>query len=460
MAFACNSTRVATLQAGDGTDQTGYIERLAWVSHRIRSNGSNGTAISDALEWHIAIDRLRMDTVHGLRQSTAGVIDGMLGEVQLRPPFSMAGAQSQPGCESSSRNCAIAWKVGWFSWRGVWRACQAVCVALRGSAWLCVLGVLGLGPPALAADTSVPIHLLLSGADDCSSLRELLASIQKRNGRVRLAAGDEAASTVTFRVWYANAGFTGELSVRGVDGSSSTREVSGDSCVGVLETLALTASLALQSAWEQHDERKASEATKALAVPEPPKSLEAPKAGKSAASGGSRLQVEAGAQAALARVVAPHLNVGGGVLARARWQRDELFSPSVSISAVHTRNELFESSRHAAMRVTGVSVALCPIALRPHRRLRVEPCWMTTGAQLQALGRELDSEQSVSRSWWATGALARLAFEPSPRFAFELEGGALLPLVDRRFVALPSRTLLGSTPAIAPIATAGVVYAL
>jgi hypothetical protein len=342
------------------------------------------------------------------------------------------------------------------------RTCQAVCVALRGSAWLCVLGVLGLGPPAIAADTSVPIHLLLSGGDECSSLRELLASIQKRNGRVRLAAGGEAASTVTFRVWHTDAGLTGELSVQGVDGSASTRQVSGDTCVGVLETLALTASLALQSAWEQHDEKKASEVEAAAApAPEPPRLVEtSSKAPEAPASPSSRLLVEAGAQAALSQVVAPHLNVGGGVLARARWQRDELFSPSLSISALHTRNELFESSRHAAVHVTGITLVLCPVAIRPHRRLRLEPCWMATGAELQAQGRELDSEQSVSRSWWGTGALARLAFEPSPRFAFELEGGALLPLVDRRFVVLPSRTVLGSTPTIAPIATAGVVYAL
>jgi hypothetical protein len=380
----------------------------------------------------------------------------------------MAGAQSQPGCEIGSRNCAAALKAGWISWREVERSCQAVCVALRASAWLCVLGVLGLGPPAIAADTSVPIHLLLSGADDCSSLRELLASIQKRNGRVRLAAGGEAASTVAFRVWHTDAGLTGELAVRGVDGSASTRQVSGDSCEGVLETLALTASLALQSAWEQHDEMSASKAeATAGAVTEPTKLVEtskspptSPKPPASPASPGSRLLVEAGAQAALSQVVAPHLNVGGGVLARARWQRDELFSPSLSVSALHTRNELFESSRHAAMHVTGISVVLCPVALRPHRRLRLEPCWMTTGAQLQALGRELDFEQSVSRSWWGTGALARLAFEPGSRLAFEVEGGALLPLVDRRFVALPSRTVLGSTPVIAPIATAGVVYAL
>jgi len=67
-AFACNATRVATLQIGDGTDETNYtingvkIERFHWVSHRVQSDMSTGTAIPQALEWHTAIDRMRMDT--------------------------------------------------------------------------------------------------------------------------------------------------------------------------------------------------------------------------------------------------------------------------------------------------------------------------------------------------------------------------------------------------------------
>lgn len=341
-------------------------------------------------------------------------------------------------------------------------ACQAWCVALRSSAWLCVLGVLGLAPSAAATEAFVPVELEISGAEDCSSVRELLASIQKRNGRVRLAAGDEPASRLTVRLRRSDAGLTGELSVRAVDGSTSTRSVSGTTCGSVIETLALTASLALQAALPEAGASPETGAAKPAetktAVPRATATTTTATTTTTRRDG--RLSVEAGAQAALARMVAPHLNVGGGLVARARWQRDELFSPSLTISALHTRNELFESSRHAAVHVTGVSLVVCPIAVRPSRRLRVEPCWITTGAELRALGRELELEQSVSRSWWGTGALARLAFEPSSRFAVELEGGALLPLVDRRFVALPSRTSLGSTPALAAIATAGVVYAL
>jgi hypothetical protein len=72
LTFACNANRVATLQVGDGTDQTRYtingqtVERFHWVSHRVQSDGSSGAAIPQALEWHIAIDRLRMGTLKHL----------------------------------------------------------------------------------------------------------------------------------------------------------------------------------------------------------------------------------------------------------------------------------------------------------------------------------------------------------------------------------------------------------
>jgi hypothetical protein len=67
-AFACNATRVATLQVGDGTDGTRYtidgtkLERFHWVSHRIQGDGTTGAAIAGAVDQHYKIDRLRMGT--------------------------------------------------------------------------------------------------------------------------------------------------------------------------------------------------------------------------------------------------------------------------------------------------------------------------------------------------------------------------------------------------------------
>lgn len=69
LAFSCNVTRVATLQAGDGTDGTQYTidgeqyERVHHISHRINGDGTSGSAIAGAEEKHARIDRLRVETL-------------------------------------------------------------------------------------------------------------------------------------------------------------------------------------------------------------------------------------------------------------------------------------------------------------------------------------------------------------------------------------------------------------
>ncbi len=69
IAFACNTTRVATIQAGDGTDGTRYTingelyERFHHISHRVNSDGGSGSAIANAEEKHHNVDRLRIETL-------------------------------------------------------------------------------------------------------------------------------------------------------------------------------------------------------------------------------------------------------------------------------------------------------------------------------------------------------------------------------------------------------------
>ena len=69
LAFSCNMTRVATLQAGDGTDHTNYVvdgvktEKFHYISHRQADDGGGGGAkIPNAVELHAKIDRIRMET--------------------------------------------------------------------------------------------------------------------------------------------------------------------------------------------------------------------------------------------------------------------------------------------------------------------------------------------------------------------------------------------------------------
>lgn len=84
LAFACNFNRVATLQHGDGTDQTKYAvpsnASLGWpfhhLSHRVQSDSETGSN-STAEQAHAEIDVLRMKTLlHGLDQFKArGLFD-------------------------------------------------------------------------------------------------------------------------------------------------------------------------------------------------------------------------------------------------------------------------------------------------------------------------------------------------------------------------------------------------
>lgn len=86
LTFACNQNRVATLQIGDGTDGTRYtvngqqMESFHHISHRIRSDGSSGDAIAGAVDFHAAIDRIRMNTFKHLldRWSEYSTPDGSL----------------------------------------------------------------------------------------------------------------------------------------------------------------------------------------------------------------------------------------------------------------------------------------------------------------------------------------------------------------------------------------------
>jgi hypothetical protein len=65
-AFSCDINRVATLQIGEGNDQTQYevggsrLPRFHWISHRIYSDGSEGETIPDAITLHHQVDRLQL----------------------------------------------------------------------------------------------------------------------------------------------------------------------------------------------------------------------------------------------------------------------------------------------------------------------------------------------------------------------------------------------------------------
>lgn len=65
-ALACGRVRAATLQIGEGNDQTQYfvggskLPRFHWISHRIESDGAMGEPIPEADRLHHEIDKIQL----------------------------------------------------------------------------------------------------------------------------------------------------------------------------------------------------------------------------------------------------------------------------------------------------------------------------------------------------------------------------------------------------------------
>lgn len=65
-AFSCDLNRAASIQVGEGNDQTQYevdgsrLPRFHWISHRIYSDGSEGEVIPNAVDLHHQVDRLQL----------------------------------------------------------------------------------------------------------------------------------------------------------------------------------------------------------------------------------------------------------------------------------------------------------------------------------------------------------------------------------------------------------------
>jgi hypothetical protein len=89
LAFACGYTRAATLQVGEGNDQTQYtiagtrLPRFHWISHRIYSDGSDGAAIPQAIELHAQVDRLQMQMYRHLLDRLDAISSPVAGHTLL-----------------------------------------------------------------------------------------------------------------------------------------------------------------------------------------------------------------------------------------------------------------------------------------------------------------------------------------------------------------------------------------
>jgi hypothetical protein len=355
-------------------------------------------------------------------------------------------------------------------------------------------------PPPASGSDGVPIRVEFDAPSGCSSVDAFYAGLLTRMGRARRAAPGEEGVHLGVRLTRVGTKVRGELRMMDGPGDGDTRRVDGESCDAVVEVLSLTAALALvgqpqratpppapprppppprpssssspSSSTTPSSETppKPPESTPAAEAPKPPEPPKPPDADKTPVivkppppppeHVGTRFPI--GLQAVVANVnaISNAMNVGGGIGVRLERHADGRPRASVGVTFLYAPNDLLQDPDDISLHWTALAVTGCP-PFSLGRTLTLQACAQGIGGWLSATGRGISNPSSARRTWWSAGALLRAGAHLGGRFALELEAGATVPLVARRFHIIGSPdTTVGKTPTIAPVIALGLSVAL
>lgn len=367
---------------------------------------------------------------------------------------------------------------------------------------LAVLLALAAPAPAAASD-AVPIRVEFDAPAGCSSADTFYGGLLARMSRARRALPGEAAVHFGVKLTRAGNKVRGELRLMdGSPGDGDTRRVEGETCDAVVEVLSLTAALALvtrpaapipppppsrqpapppnprsngssSSQSAPSSSQSSSSSSGKSPAPEsskPPETEEKPPAPDElpptvtilpppAPEPPHGAHFELGLQAVAADVISKAINLGGGVALR--FERNSAGGPgaSLGVTFLYASNDLVQSPGEIAAKWMALAATACP-GWSVGRIVTLQPCAQAIGGWLAASGRGLTNPASVGRSWLSAGALVRAEAHLGAGFSVELEAGASVPILRRRFIVTTPEGTVGETPTIAPIVTLGLSRSL
>jgi hypothetical protein len=291
--------------------------------------------------------------------------------------------------------------------------------------------------------------------ESCPNAPAFLGAIRARTERPRLAGPGEEAVTFAVTISGEAAGpVIGRLEIREIEGSRQQRTVEGPSCAEVAKALALIVALYLDpdAATGPEPER----------VPEPgPAPPSAPRKQSSPPLPPTESAIRVGGGGALGALggvgpsIAPFLTAfveatyrGPGPLS---WLRP---SARLGIELATTAAEVGPGSERYFL-AAGVA-RLCPVRVPLPERFRVAPCGGMMMGVHRGTSDGVPNGRAQDRAWLTPATTLVVGFDVSHDVAFELEGGALFPLVPTRFFLGPDLTLFRAPP-VAGTASAAVV---
>ncbi len=330
-----------------------------------------------------------------------------------------------------------------------------------------------LTSPAIAqTETNEPLLFSLeyTTPDSCPSPVDAFKLIRKRSRRVRLVDAKDASQHLEFRVIQTAAGFEGEFTVTRNAAATDSRRFNGQTCLEVVDALALTAALSLdpdatvtgsagadstQSRSQESDDPALSDST--LTENVDPLTQETTKTADDGIAADSRepqgngslptWHISAGLLGSFERVMDTSWHAGFGLAGGLRRADDRIWIPFEFALELRYLSEVVRSEDELATRLALARFSYC--LLRLGSTIQFLTCPTAQLGLLVAQGEELEVSTGVSRLYATGGLQTRLRGRLNQQLEWQIAAAINLPLIPRRFAVEPGPTVIGSTSSFA-----------
>jgi hypothetical protein len=281
------------------------------------------------------------------------------------------------------------------------------------------------------------VRFEFSAPPGCSDRGAYLDQVRRRTTRFREATAEESARvfSVTLSVFSDEA--EAVLEVRSVDGASSRRTISGQTCDEVMRAVALVTAVLIDPRAEQRSAEPA-EVRRPVEMPVSPTSRverrEPPVV--------RQWHWAVGFSGSITSAIAPKAVVSPRPFVELATERPAADYAALRLSATRassgTTTTEFGTARFTwtAARADACFFWGLPAA----RTWDFEPCATFDAGRLEGSGSEAPDARTVNVTWLAPGLLDRVRFRGWAPLLIDLEAGAFFPLSHYRFYFEPGTT--------------------
>jgi hypothetical protein len=325
---------------------------------------------------------------------------------------------------------------------------------LGAASWLASLlaAALSLGERTGSAQPSPePVVLVYRGAPNCPPAQAFREEFHGRTARARFVEAPAAAArrfTVTLSA--ADPGFFGRIDIRQLDGSTATRELTGQTCREVVSALSLVGALVVDP--------KASAAPRSELVVPPDRAEVSGNAAPPQEP--QRWPVALGFDVGAFGGVLPGTSAFGAAFIDLAIEREAALAPSFRLAIEGAPSHTLQAgSGSADFHWFAAALEVCPFRFRLAGGLLGYPCAIGEGGVLVGEGGGVPASRTSRRRWVSLGAGASLRWMLGDRFFVEAHGAVHLPLARDTFVFEgPGRIVIYEVPAAGARAALGAAF--